>query len=441
MATPLTVCLVVIGRHVPRLSFLSVLLSDEEPLTPAEDCYHRLLTASELDEMELIETFLKTNSLTTLYDTVFIPVITAAETDARHETLDPLQLAELKQRLRDILEDLATRSLIPPHSVDSGQNTAEVPAPLLGVGRRVCCLPARAERDELANVMLTQLLRHEAFEVVNAAAQSDVSVLLDLVEKNDPDVVCISVVSPSTVIHGRYLCMKVRAQFPQLKIIVGLWGATDKVSETSTRLHESGANEVVVSLSQAVVEIANLAPSFDEPMTPAPIPADEEDRLAALAETKLLNAETELLFDRITAKLARIFEVPVALLNLVDRDRQFFKSHTGLPADLAKARHTSRDVSVCGHVVASNEMLVVEDLARDRRFANNPMLKQTGLRFYAGAPVHAPNGQPIGSLCILDVKPRQLTLREKRLLLEYANEVSEEISQRAATAPAAAAAA
>ena len=165
---------------------------------------------------------------------------------------------------------------------------------------------------------------------------------------------------------------------------------------------------------------------------PAPIPADEEERLAALAELQLLDTEADLVFDRITARLARIFEVPIALLTLVDGDRQFFKSHTGLPEDLAKARHTSRDVSVCGHVVASNEVLVIEDLARDRRFANNPLLKERGLRFYAGVPVHAPNGQPIGSLCILDTKPRQLTPREKRLLQEYANEVMDEINQRAA---------
>jgi predicted PurR-regulated permease PerM len=75
LSTPLTVCLVVMGRHVPRLSFLSILLSDEEALTPAEDCYHRLLTVSEQDELEFVEAYLKVNSLTALYDSVFIPVI------------------------------------------------------------------------------------------------------------------------------------------------------------------------------------------------------------------------------------------------------------------------------------------------------------------------------------------------------------------------------
>jgi len=115
----------------------------------------------------------------------------------------------------------------------------------------------------------------------------------------------------------------------------------------------------------------------------------------------------------------------------VDRDRIFFKSQTGLPDDLALARQSPRDVSVCGHVVAGNEVLVVEDLARDRRFANNPFVKARGLRFYAGAPLRAPEGQPIGSLCLLDTKPRQFTERERRLLKEYASEVTEEIARRA----------
>jgi GAF domain-containing protein len=166
-------------------------------------------------------------------------------------------------------------------------------------------------------------------------------------------------------------------------------------------------------------------------MTPAPLPADEEKRLAALLELNLLDTAAEPVFDRITAKLARVFEVPIVLITLVDRDRQFFKSQIGLPTELATARQTPRSVSVCGHVVAKSEVMVIEDLARDRRFANNPLLKEHGIRFYAGVPLLAPNGQPIGSLCLMDMKPRQLTEREKRLLLEYAAEIREEIATRA----------
>jgi GAF domain len=255
--------------------------------------------------------------------------------------------------------------------------------------------------------------------------------MLELLAKADADVVCISVVEPSTVIHARYLCLKVRAQFPHIKIVIGLWGDTEDTTESAKRLRDSGADEVVFSLADAVVTIAKLAPLTLEPMSPAPIPGDDDDRLAALQELHLLDTDAEPVFDRITSKLARVFEVSIALISLVDRDRLFFKSQTGLPEDLARSREAPRDVSVCGHVVAKNEITVIEDLARDRRFASNPWIKARGLRFYAGVPLHALGGQPIGSLCLFDIKPRPFTARDKRHLQEYGREVMVEIAKRA----------
>ena len=430
LATPLTVCLVVMGRHVPRLAFLSVLLSDEEALTPAEDCYHRLLTVGEQDEMELVESFLKANSLTALYDSVLVPVITAAETDHRLELLDNDQRTLVLQSLRDIVEDLAARPPV-PSKIDADKAVAEsTPPPAPAPASRVYCLPARAERDELAGGMLAQLLRQQAFEAQNAPAKLVVGELISLVEEAEVDAVCISVVAPSTIIHARYLCLKLRAAFPQQKIVIGLWGATENVTEAAKGLRDSGADEVVTTLADAVVQLAKLAQVFAEQMMPAPLPADEEERQATLDSLDLLNGERTPALDRLTARLTRIFEVPIALVTLIDRDRQFFKAQTGLPEDVAAARQTARDVSVCGHVIASNEPLVIEDLARDRRFANNPLLKDRGLRFYAGIPLRAGNGQPIGSLCLLDTKPRRFSEREQRLLQEYAEEAMEEISRR-----------
>jgi predicted PurR-regulated permease PerM len=426
LATPLTVCLVVMGRHVPRLSFLSVLLSDEEPLTPAEDCYHRLLTAGEQDEMELVDSYLKTNSLTALYDNVLIPAITMAEIDARQEALDQEQLADVKKNVRDLFLDLANR---PAVSLEFHADKSELGS-VWGYGCRAYTLPARAERDELGGIMLTHLLQGHGFDAVNATAALEPTDQLELVERHETEVVCISVVAPSTVIHARHLCLKLRAKFPTLKILVGLWTAPEKLADAANRLQDAGADQVVASLADAVVQISRFVRPMVEPMTPAPIPADEDKRMAALVETQLLDTEADLFLDRITARLGRLFEVPIAVLTLIESDRQFFKSQTGLPADLAVARHTPRDVSICGHVVAGNEMLVIEDLTRDRRFANNPLIRERGLRFYAGAPVRGANGHPIGSLCIMDIRPRNLTRREKRLLQEYADEVTEEVTRR-----------
>jgi hypothetical protein len=276
-----------------------------------------------------------------------------------------------------------------------------------------------------------QLLRQQGFGVQNAPAKLVAGELLSLVEKAEVDVVCISVVPPSTIIQARYLCIKLRVLLPRQKILIGLWGTTDNLIDSGKRLRDSGADEVVTTMAEALVQMPKLAPSINDEMTPAPIPPDEDERLAALAELNLLDTEAEPGFDRITAKLARIFEMPIAMISIVDRDRQFFKSQIGLPEDLAQARQAPRSLSVCGHVVAKNKVMVIEDLSRDRRFANNPLLKEHGIRFYAGVPLLAPNGQPIGSLCLMDRKPRTLTEREKRLLQEYGNEVMEEIAKRA----------
>ena len=212
--------------------------------------------------------------------------------------------------------------------------------------------------------------------------------------------------------------------------MVGIWGATENMTDAGERLRSSGATEVVISLAEAVLQLAKFSVSITDEMVPGTIPDNEKDRLAELTRLHLLDGASEEVFDRITKKLARVFDVPIALITLIDRDRQWFKSHIGLPDDIARTRQTSRELSICGHVVGNNELLVVEDLARDRRFANNPLLKERGLRFYAGAPLRS-NKLPIGSLCLLDIKPRRMTDRDKRLLEAMADDVMEEIESRA----------
>ena len=433
LATPLTVCLVVIGRYVPRLAFLSVLLSDEEALTPAQDCYHRLLTPSETDEMDFIETYLKTNSLTALYEAVFIPVITAAELDAREDALDPWHLQQLHQILREIIEDLSTRPPIPAAKQDDGKSAHPSPAPT--APQRVMCLPARAERDQLAAAMVTHLLTLQGCDAVHAPDTLAANELVTLVEKSGVDVACISVVAPSTVIHARHLCLKLRSKIPDLKIIVGLWGATAGVSDVVRRLRDSGADQVVVSVADAIAQIAMPEGLPAEAAPPALINADEERRLLALQKLDLLDSPAEPVFDHIVAKLARHFDVPVALFLLVDSHRVFFKSHLGLRDDLAGLRQMPRDIALCNHVVTHNAPLVIEDLARDSRFEKNVWLDEHGLRFYAGVPLCALGGQPIGTLSVFDTQARKFSERELHELLEYASEINAELARRSMQEP------
>ena len=132
--------------------------------------------------------------------------------------------------------------------------------------------------------MLTQLLQRQGLTAQNAPGKLTVGELLDLVEKSDADAACISVVSPSTVIQARYLCVKLRTRFPQLKIVIGLWGTTQGtqgVTDAAKRLRDSGADEVVTTLNDAVVQLARNAPTLRGPMIPVPISADVEEHASA----------------------------------------------------------------------------------------------------------------------------------------------------------------
>ncbi|QOL25447.1 sensor domain-containing diguanylate cyclase [Thalassotalea sp. LPB0316] len=140
------------------------------------------------------------------------------------------------------------------------------------------------------------------------------------------------------------------------------------------------------------------------------IPDNELERLQALHALKILDTEPEERFDRLTRMARRLFNVPIALVSLVDEDRQWFKSCFGLPV-----KETGRDVSFCGHAILSDECLVIEDATKDSRFADNPLvLDEPCIRFYAGYPLKGINGVRLGTFCIIDDKPRTFSGNDLR---------------------------
>jgi diguanylate cyclase (GGDEF)-like protein len=154
------------------------------------------------------------------------------------------------------------------------------------------------------------------------------------------------------------------------------------------------------------------------------IPVDEESRLEALRATDLLDTPPEERFDRVTRLARRLFGVSTALVSLVDADRQWFKSRQGL--DVAE---TTREVSFCGHAILDENPLVVPDASADERFVDNPLVTQAPrIRFYAGQPVAAPNGCRVGTLCIIDQTPRNLSEDDLVLLKDLAALIEDELA-------------
>jgi len=428
LSTPMTVCLAVIGRHVPRLEFLGILLSEDQALAPHEEFYHRVLSFSMESAEEFATKYVETESLTALYNKVLIPAIAAVEIDAHRGSLTVEQRTSALQRIHEIIDDFsgweASRNDADEQKSDNLTGVASA------IGSRVLCLPASAFRDELAGEMLAQLLRNQGFEAENLPARLKHEELIDRTVEVQPECICVSILPPTSIAQARHLASEIRERLKSVTILIGVWSARFDAERLRERLRGAHVSDVTVSLADAVQRVYKMSAAITDAMLPAPTPPNEEERLAELNGLNLLDTPMEADFDQVTTRLTKLFKLPIALLTLIDKDRQWFKSQTGLPTDLAEARCTSRDVSLCGHVIANDEVLIVRDLARDPRFANNPFVKERGLRFYAGVPLRGPNGFPIGTLSILDTKPREMTRQEQELLKMIAGDVMEQIKRR-----------
>lgn len=153
------------------------------------------------------------------------------------------------------------------------------------------------------------------------------------------------------------------------------------------------------------------------------LPETEEARLKTLEEMNVLDTLPEERFDRVTRMAKNLFHVPIALVSLIDKDRQWFKSCDGLPVT-----ETGRDISFCGHAILGDNTFYIPNALEDQRFFDNPLVTgDPNIRFYAGHPLKAANGEKIGTLCIIDSEPKELNEEELNCLAELANTVEQEL--------------
>ena len=154
------------------------------------------------------------------------------------------------------------------------------------------------------------------------------------------------------------------------------------------------------------------------------IPHDETMRLRALHSLQILDSPAEARFDRLTRLAQRIFDVPIALISLVDDNRQWFKSHAGLATS-----ETPREISFCGHAILSDDAFIIEDATKDKRFADNPLVPNNPfIRFYAGRPLRHVDGSKLGTLCLIDPTPRTFSDDDIGALNDLAGLVESELA-------------
>jgi predicted PurR-regulated permease PerM len=423
LATPLTVCLVVMGRYVPQLAFLDVLLGSDPVLSPEERLYQRLLSGNVEEAIEIAEAEAVDDALIPFYDEVVLPALRLAE-NARERGATTEDRRKVSNGLQAVVQDL--KELIEKNESEESNQPQSA-----WLGAPVLCVAGRGELDNAAAAILAHGLESRGIGSRRVSPSAVTHESIGDLDLAGVEVVCLMYLNPMPQAYARFVCRRLKRRMPRLKIVLGAWNLAPEAGTAEQLARGAGADAAPATLDEAVRCVVDMAGQTAElPSMPPPLPAQEEVRLEALQASGVLDANWRPHLDRVARKVAEAFDAPIGLVTLVDDSCQLWKGAAGLPEDLEKSRQGSRETSICSHVVAANAPLVVEDTARDRRFARNPFLRERGLRFYAGVPLRTESGQVIGSLCVLDRKPRTLSPRDMKLLQVIADELMDEIANQ-----------
>lgn len=248
LSTPLTVCVVVLGRYFPQLSFLHILLGDEPVLAPDAQLYQRLLAMDDQEARAVADSHLTENSLVQLYDAVIIPALTMAEQDRHKGALEPSREEFLFLSIREMLAEFSDKA-----QRAEAKNVEDGTAARREMSiERVLCLPASDEADEITAAMLAQLLEQAGCVAVSFPLDSSVQHMVGLVEPGKDDILCISALPPFAFARARNLCRQLRARFPRTTIMIGVWGFTGDMERALQRFQPSRPGKFVTSMAEAV---------------------------------------------------------------------------------------------------------------------------------------------------------------------------------------------
>lgn len=248
MSTPLTTCLVVLGKYIPHLEFLDIVLGSAPPRQTDVMYYQRLLANDEDDATDLVEDYLEDHPFETLFDEVLLPALIYAKTDFGRGELTQENMDFILREIRNLLSNYGTGTATAPHGPAKEQQVV-----ILGC-------PAHDEVDEVALEMLHHVLSSSGRSMEVLSAQMLSSEIVSRVKEDGRALVCIAALPPGGLAQTRYLCKRLRAQVPNLKFVVCRWGQKDGIEAVRQRLTAAGADVVATSLLDARAQILGLVP-------------------------------------------------------------------------------------------------------------------------------------------------------------------------------------
>lgn len=428
LATPLTVCLVVMGRYVPQLAFLDVLLGSDPVLSPEERLYQRLLAGNVEEAIEIAETRVAEDSLLMFYDQVAVPALRLAE-NARERGASVEDRRKVADGMRAVVSDLKELAVKAEEAAGGRPQNHWLGTPVL-------CIAGRSDLDAAGAAMLMHALESIGIGARYVPPSGVTHEAVGELDLAGVEAVCLLYLSAMPQAYARFVCRRLKRRMPHLKVVLGVWNLASEVGTAEQLAAGTGADVAAASFDATVRSIADMAGQAALPSSPPPpLPDEEQERLQALQASGALDASKNSHLDRVARRVAEAFDTPIGLVTLIDDSCQLWKGAAGLPEDLEKTRQGARETAICAHVVAADSPLVIEDIARDARFAHNPFLRERGMRFYAGVPLRTSSGHVIGSLCVIDMKPRTLSPRDVKLLQVIADELMADLMQQTGTAP------
>nr|WP_255434981.1 MULTISPECIES: AI-2E family transporter [unclassified Paracoccus (in: a-proteobacteria)] len=417
LSTPLTVCLLVVGRYIPQLSILETLLGSSPALSRETRIYQRLIANDPDDAIDIAEDVIEEESVTEFYNDEGMEVL-------RQASLDYINNARAEHRLRiangmdELLEHIRD------------ERPADLPE---GAAPRVACIAGKWEIDRQACEMLAHSLQLDGLPTVVRASGSVTSRYVAGLDLEGVQVVLLSFFSREPDAAARNLTRRIRARWPEVKVVLGLWGVPADALDKQRR-EALGADAVVASIKEAVGRIALLA----KDTAGAGVEVVQDPQAATLRNetlrgVKLEDPDLREDLNDYALRAADVFDMKTAVIVALEGDHELV---IGASRDLPGARTTDgRDLillpagaPLSAQLLADAGPLMVPDIERDPNLSENQILHRWSARALAAAPVRQADGVVLGALCLIHDEVRELDDEELRLLETLAAEVAERLT-------------